>query len=341
MSAPRSVDDYRTLTGSEKAAILLLAVGEESATRIFAMMDDEEIKELSLVMAGLGAVSAQVIEQLIADFAAQMGQSSGLAGTMEGTERFLGKALGKRAGGILDDIRGPRGRTIWDKLGYVPEQMLAAYLRNEYPQTAAVVLSKVTPAYAAKVLSQLNDNFAMEVVTRMLRLDTVPKDVLDEIETILRNEFMSNVAKAPRKNSHEAVAEIFNELESATERRFMGVLEERAPEIADKVRDSMFKFEDLARLAPAGVQTLLRAIDKRRLALALKGAPDEVRDVFLANMSERAAMLLHDDMAALGPVRVKEVGEAQRAIIDIAKDLASRDEIVLSGRGGDDDDLIF
>jgi flagellar motor switch protein FliG len=340
MSSPRSVDDYRTLTGSEKAAILLLAVGEESAARIFAMMDDEEIKELSLVMAGLGAVGAPVIEQLVADFAAQMGQGSGLAGTMEGTERFLGKALGKRAGGILEEIRGPRGRTIWEKLGYVPEQMLATYLKNEYPQTAAVVLSKVAPAYAAKVLSQLSDSFAMEVVTRMLRLETVPKEVLEEIEAILRNEFMSNVAKAPRKNTHESVAEIFNEFEAATERRFMGALEERAPDVADKVRDSMFKFEDMARLAPAGVQTLLRAIDKRRLALALKGAPDEVRDVFLANMSERAATLLHDDMAALGPVRVKEVGEAQRAIIDLAKDLAARGEIVLSGRGGDDD-MIF
>ena len=340
MSVPRSVDDYRTLTGSEKAAILLLAVGEESAARIFAMMDDEEIKELSLVMAGLGAVGAPVIEQLVADFAAQMGQGSGLAGTMEGTERFLGKALGKRAGGILEEIRGPRGRTIWEKLGYVPEQMLATYLKNEYPQTAAVVLSKVAPAYAAKVLSQLSDSFAMEVVTRMLRLETVPKEVLEEIEAILRNEFMSNVAKAPRKNTHESVAEIFNEFEAATERRFMGALEERAPDVADKVRDSMFKFEDMARLAPAGVQTLLRAIDKRRLALALKGAPDEVRDVFLTNMSERAATLLHDDMAALGPVRVKEVGEAQRAIIDLAKDLAARGEIVLSGRGGDDD-MIF
>jgi flagellar motor switch protein FliG len=269
-----------------------------------------------------------------------MGQGSGLAGTMEGTERFLGKALGKRAGGILEEIRGPRGRTIWEKLGYVPEQMLATYLKNEYPQTAAVVLSKVAPAYAAKVLSQLSDSFAMEVVTRMLRLETVPKEVLEEIEAILRNEFMSNVAKAPRKNTHESVAEIFNEFEAATERRFMGALEERAPDVADKVRDSMFKFEDMARLAPAGVQTLLRAIDKRRLALALKGAPDEVRDVFLANMSERAATLLHDDMAALGPVRVKEVGEAQRAIIDLAKDLAARGEIVLSGRGGDDD-MIF
>ena len=340
MPASRQVDDYRALTGSEKAAILLLAVGEESATKIFAMMDDEEIKELSLVMAGLGAVNATVIEQLVGDFAAQMGQSTGVAGTLEGTERFLDKALGKRAGGILEDIRGPRGRTIWDKLAYVPETMLAAYLRNEYPQTAAVVLSKLQPAYAAKVLQQLNDNFAMEVVTRMLRLEAVPKEVLDEVETILRTEFMSNVAKSPRKNSHEAIAEIFNALEPQTERRFLGAIEERNPDMAQKVRESMFKFEDLAKLAPAGVQTLLRAIDKGRLALALKGAPEAVRELFLANMSERAGRLLSDDMEQLGPVRVKDVSDAQRAVIELAKDLAGKGEIVLGTRGGDDD-LVF
>ncbi len=340
MAAPRNLDDYRQLTGSEKAAILLLAVGEESASKVFAMMDDEEIKELSLVMAGLGTVNAGVIEQLIVEFAEQMGQSSSLAGTMEGTERFLGKVLGKRADGILDDIRGPRGRTIWDKLGYVPEQMLASYLKNEYPQTAAVVLAKVSPEHAAKVLSQLPDGFAMEVITRMLRLETVPKEVLDQVETILRNEFMSNVAKTPRKDRHESIAEIFNALDPAAEHRFLSALEDRNPEAAQKVRESMFKFEDLARLDPAGVQTLLRAVDKGRLALALKGAPDLIRDLFLSNMSERAGRLMRDDMEQLGPVRVKDVSDAQHAIIELAKDLAAKNEISIA-RGGDADELIY
>ncbi|MBI1246007.1 MAG: flagellar motor switch protein FliG [Alphaproteobacteria bacterium] len=341
MSASRNMKDYTQLSGSEKAAILLLAIGEESASKVFAMMDDEEIKELSLVMAQLGSIDAAVIERLIFEFADQMGQSSSLAGTMEGTERFLGKVLGKRADGILDDIRGPRGRTIWDKLGYVPEQMLANYLKNEYPQTAAVVLSKVGPAHAAKVLAQLPDGFAMEVVTRMLRLETVPKDVLDDVESILRNEFMSNVAKAPKRDRHETIAEIFNELDPASERRFLTALDERNPDAAQKVRDSMFKFEDLQRLDPAGIQTLMRAVDKGRLALALKGASETVRDMFLANMSERAGRLMRDDMAALGPVRVKDVADAQHAIVELAKQLADRNEIALTRGDSGSDELIY
>jgi flagellar motor switch protein FliG len=340
MTASRNLDDYRQLTGPEKAAILLLAVGEESASKVFAMMDDEEIKELSLVMAGLGSVSAMVIEQLIVEFAEQMGQSASLSGTAEGAERFLGKALGKRADGILEDMRGPRGRTIWDKLAYVPEQMLASYLKNEYPQTAAVVLAKVAPAHAAKVLAQLPDGFAMEVITRMLRLETVPKEVLDQVEGILRTEFMSNVAKAPRKDRHEAIAEIFNAFDPQAEQRFLAALDDRNPEAAQKVRENMFKFEDLGRLDPAGVQTLLRAVDKGRLALALKGASDPLRDLFLSNMSERAGRLLRDDMEQLGPVRVKDVAEAQGAIVDLAKDLAARNEIAILKQGGEDE-LIY
>ncbi|MFM8800938.1 MAG: flagellar motor switch protein FliG [Tagaea sp.] len=339
--APRIVEDYRQLTGSEKAAILLLAIGEETASKIFALMDDEEIKELSVVMANLGSVSAAVIEQLIVEFADKMGQGGSLTGTMDGTERFLGKVLGKRAGDILDDIRGPQGRTIWDKLSSVPEQMLAAYLKNEYPQTAAVVLSKVRPDHAARVIAALPEGFAMEVVMRMLRLETVPKEVLDDVEKILRNEFMANVAKAPRKDRHEAIAEIFNSLDTNSERRFLEALEERSPEAAVKVRESMFKFEDLNRLAPAGVQTLLRAVDKGKLALALKGAPDALRDLFLSNMSERAGAMLRDDMDQMGPVRVKDVSDAQGAIVELAKELAARNELVLARKGGEDDELIY
>lgn len=338
---PRIVEDYRQLTGSEKAAILLLAIGEETASKIFALMDDEEIKELSVVMANLGSVSAAVIEQLIVEFADKMGQGGSLTGTMDGTERFLGKVLGKRAGDILDDIRAPQGRTIWDKLSSVPEQMLAAYLKNEYPQTAAVVLSKVRPDHAARVIAALPEGFAMEVVMRMLRLETVPKEVLDDVEKILRNEFMANVAKAPRKDRHETIAEIFNSLDTNSERRFLEALEERSPEAAVKVRESMFKFEDLNRLDPAGVQTLLRAVDKGKLALALKGAPDALRDLFLSNMSERAGAMLRDDMDQMGPVRVKDVSDAQGAIVELAKELAARNELVLARKGGEDDELIY
>jgi flagellar motor switch protein FliG len=339
--ATKIVDDYRQLSGSEKAAILLLAVGEQTASKMFALMDDEEIKELSIVMANLGSVNAAVIERLIVEFADKMGAGGSLSGTMEGTEKFLGKVLGKRAGDILEDIRGPQGRTIWDKLSHVPEQTLANYLKNEYPQTAAVVLSKVRPDHAAKVIAALPEGFAMEVITRMLRLETVPKEVLDDVERILRNEFMASLGKSSGKDRHEAIAEIFNALEGPAEKRFLQALEERNPDAAIKVRENMFKFEDLQRLDPAGVQTLLRALDKGKLALALKGAPDALRDLFLSNMSERSGRMLRDDMEQMGPVRVKDVSDAQSAIVELAKDLAARAEIVLARKGGQEDELIY
>ncbi len=345
-SAPgtmRILDDYRALSGQEKAAILLLSLGEEVASKLFALMSDDEIKELSQTMAGLGTVNASIIERLIIEFADQISATGSLAGTFDSAERFLGKVLDKkRASDILDEIRGPMGRTMWDKLANVNEAILSNYLKNEYPQTVAVVLSKIKPDHAARVLATMPDAFAMEVVMRMLRMESVGKEVLEDVERVLRTEFMANIAKQNRRDTHEMMAEIFNALDRTTEARFTTALEERNRDSAEKIRALMFKFEDLSRLDPGGVQTLLRAIDKSKLALALKGANEALRDLFFSNMSERAGKLLKEEIESLGPVRARDVIEAQGAMINTAKDLASRDEIVLSkgGKGGDDD-LIY
>jgi flagellar motor switch protein FliG len=345
-SAPgtmRILDDYRALSGQEKAAILLLSLGEEVASKLFALMSDDEIKELSQTMAGLGTVNASIIERLIIEFADQISATGALAGTFDSAERFLGKVLDKkRAADILDEIRGPMGRTMWDKLANVNEAILSNYLKNEYPQTVAVVLSKIKPDHAARVLAAMPDAFAMEVVMRMLRMESVGKEVLEDVERVLRTEFMANIAKQNRRDTHEMMAEIFNALDRTTEARFATALEERNRDSAEKIRALMFKFEDLSRLDPGGVQTLLRAVDKSKLALALKGANDGLRDLFFSNMSERAGKLLKEEIEALGPVRARDVIEAQGAMINTAKDLAARDEIVLSkgGKGGDDD-LIY
>jgi len=188
----------------------------------------------------------------------------------------------------------------------------------------------------------LPEAFAMEVIMRMLRMETVQKEVLDDVERVLRNEFMSNLAKTSRKDTHELMAEIFNSLERQTEARFTTALEERNRDSADKIKALMFKFEDLGRLDPGGVQTLLRAVDKSKLAIAMKGANEQVRDLFLSNMSERAGKMLKEEMEALGPVRGKDVAEAQTAMVAVAKELAAKDEIVLSKSGaGGEDDLIY
>ena len=330
-------EDYRSINGPEKAAILLMSLGEEQAAKLFSQMDDEEIKEISQVMAGLGTVSSNIVERLFVEFAEQVSSTGSLVGSLDSTERLLTKVLGEdRVADIMEEIRGPAGRTMWDKLANVNENVLANYLKNEYPQTVAVILAKIQQGHAAKVLGVLPENFAMEVVMRMLRMEAVNKEIERDVERVLRTEFMSNLARTNRRDSHEMMAEIFNSLDRATESRFLSALEERNKDSAEKIRSLMFTFEDLSRLDPAGVQTLMRAVDKDKMTVALKGASEELRDLFFSNMSERAAKLMREDMQALGPVRLKDVEDAQNALIQSAKDLADRGEIVLGGSGGED-----
>jgi flagellar motor switch protein FliG len=334
-------EDVRTLSGSEKAALFILSLGEEHAARVFSHMGDDEIKELSQVMANLGNVSSNLVEKLFMEFAEQMSSSGGAVGTLESTERLLAKVLDKsRVSSIMEDIRGPAGRTMWDKLANVNEAVLANFLKNEYPQTVAVVISKIKPDHAARVLSQLPESFAMEVITRMLRMESVQKDVLEDIERTLRNEFMSNLARTNRRDPHEAMAEIFNSLDRSSESKFMNALEERSRESADKIKGLMFTFEDLTKLEPSSIQAILRVADKSKLPTALKGASDGIKELFFSNMSERASKLLKEDIAALGPVRLRDVEDSQNNLVNAAKDLAAKGEIVIA-KNSEEDELVY
>jgi flagellar motor switch protein FliG len=194
--------------------------------------------------------------------------------------------------------------------------------------------------HASRVLGALPEDFALEVVMRMLRMEPVQREILDKIEETLRTEFMSNLARTSKRDSHEMMADIFNNFDRQTENRFLAALEERNRDSAEKIRALMFVFEDLTKLDPGGIQTLLRAVDKDQMGLALKGASDSLRDLFFSNMSERAAKILKDDMAAMGPVRLKDVDQAQTAMVATAKDLAAKGEILLA-EGGGEDELIY
>jgi len=334
-------EDYRSLTGIEKAAMMMLAVGEENAARLFSIMDDEEIREISSAMANLGTINSTVVERLFVDFASMISSTGTLVGSFDSTERLLSKVMSNdRVAGIMEEIRGPAGRTMWDKLANVNEVVLANYLKNEYPQTVAVVLSKIKPEHASRVLTNLPEAFGMEVVMRMLRMESVQKEVLDDVERTLRNEFMSNLARTQRRDSHEMMAEIFNALDRNTENRFMTLLEERNRDSAERIKALMFTFEDLQKLDPTGVQTLLRAVDKDKLAIGLKGASEQVKELFFTNMSERASKILREDMAAMGPVRLRDVDEAQMEMVNLAKDLAAKGDIIIS-EGKGEDELIY
>ena len=320
-----------TLKGSKKAATLMLALGEAQVATIFGKLHEDEIRDLSLSMAELGSVPSTQVEEVVREFAMLLGQTGNLVGSFDVTERLLLRTLPKeRVSQIMDEIRGPAGRTMWDKLGNVNEAVLANYLKNEYPQTVAVVLSKVKPDHAARVLSLLPEAFAMEVVMRMLRMETIQKEALDGVERTLRSEFMSNLARGQRRDAHEVMAEIFNNLDRAAETRILVALEERNRESAEKIRALMFTFDDLQRIDGQGIQLLLRAVPKDKLVLALKGASEPLRDLFFRNLSERASKLLKDDLAALGPVRLRDVDDAQAAIVVQAKELAAQGQIQMA-----------
>jgi flagellar motor switch protein FliG len=335
-----AASDLSEVTGAQKAAIIMLALGEEQCARLFGMMHEDEIKEVSSAMSMLGSVRAELVEKICQNFSESLGTAGALVGNFESTERLLAKTLPRdRVALIMEEIRGPAGRTMWDKLGNVNEAVLANYLKNEYPQTVAVVLSKIKADHAARVLTLLPDSFAMEVVMRMLRMESIQRDVLDGVERTLRAEFMSNLARSSRRDAHEMMAEIFNNLDRASETRFVAALEERNKEAAERIKALMFTFDDLQRLNAASMQVLLRSVDKERLPLALKGASEKLRDMFFKSLSERAGKMLRDDIEALGPVKLKDVDDAQSAIVLTAKELAASGEVELGGSS--DEEMIY
>ena len=328
------------MTGPQKAATFMLAVGEEHASKLFAMMHEDEIRDISQAMASLGTVPATAVEDLAREFTESIGQTGNLVGTWETTERMLLRTLPReRVSQIMEEIRGPAGRTMWDKLGNVNEAVLANYLKNEYPQTVAVDLTKVKSEHAARVLSMLPESFAMEVVMRMLRMESVQKEALEGVEKTLKAEFMSNLARAQRRDAHEMMAEIFNNLDRQSESRILAALEERNRDAAERIRALMFTFDDLVRLDGMGVQVLIRNVPKEQLLLALKGASENLRDLFFKNMSERAGKMFKEDLANLGPVRLREVDEAQAAVVVMAKDLAAQGQITL--QEGREDEMVY
>jgi flagellar motor switch protein FliG len=329
------------VSGPKRAAMLMLALGEQYGAKVWQMLDDDEIRELSIVMSSLGTIEADVVEDLLLEFVSRMSASGALMGNFDATERLLQQYLPKeRVNGIMDEIRGPAGRNMWEKLSNVQEEVLANYLKNEYPQTIAVVLSKLTAEHAARVLAILPEDLALDVVGRMLKMEAVQKEVIERVEQTLRLEFMSNLSQTRRRDAHEVMAEIFNNFDRQTETRFITALEEDNRESAERIKALMFTFDDLVKLDAASTQTLMRHVDKDKLGVALKGANEDIRTFFLGNMSSRASKMLLDDMQAMGPVRLRDVDEAQALLVNLAKDLAAKGEIMLA-KNRADDELVY
>ncbi|MGU3540313.1 flagellar motor switch protein FliG [Methylobacterium sp. A54F] len=334
-------DAFASMPGPQRAAALLLLLGDAEGEPIWKMLEEDEIKKVSHAMVQLGSLEAETVERLIIDFVSRLSTGGGITSNFERTEALLLKIFPTdQVSAIMAEIKGASGRRVWASISQIDPEILATFLRSEYPQTVAVVLSKVRADYAAKVLTILPEEFAIDVLNRMLRMETVQKEALRHIEETLRVEFVSTISQATRRDAHELMADVFNAFDRQTEGRFLAALDQANRGSAKRIRELMFTFEDLLKLDPGSVQTLMRNVDNDTLCRALKGADERVRGFFLKQMSTRAAKNLTDEMASMGPIRLKEVDESQAKMTELAKDLADKGEIMIA-KNSAEEELVY
>jgi flagellar motor switch protein FliG len=219
--------DLADMDGAQRAAVLLLLLGEKHGQPIWAMLEQDEVKKVSYAMAQLGSINPKVVEKLIVEFISRLSAGGAVTGSLDRTEELLAKIFpGEEVSSIMSEIKGASGRRMWQRLSHIEPEILANYLRSEYPQTVAVILSRLRPDHTARVLSIFPDDFAVDVCNRMLRMETVQKEALEYIEETLRNEFVTTITQTSRRDAHELMAEVFNAFDRQTEARFLGALDE-------------------------------------------------------------------------------------------------------------------
>lgn len=329
-------DQYSQLAGTEKAAILLLALGEDKAAGIMEKLDDAELRMVSRAMADVGNITAGCLEQLIRKFTERFANGGSVIGSLDAAERMLKSFLpGDKVSDVMNYIRGPGGRSTWEKMSAINEGLLAKYLRNERPQTVAVVLSKIAPDHAAKVMGLMPPDLLAKVGQRMVKLKSVPAELLSDIEEMLQRDLMLNYASKDGEDTHAQMAEILNRADPDVVDSLMTELQTVDPDEAGRIKELMFTFTDLIELDPISLATVVRACDSDTLSYALKGCDYDVRENVFAVMSERASGILRDSIDTMGPVLSRDVEAAKTAMVNKARELAEDDAIFLHAQGND------
>jgi flagellar motor switch protein FliG len=314
-----------------------MCLDPERSKRLLTQLDEDEVRRLSAAMARLGRTDLETVEEVIEEFRTQVGHGVSLVGGYEAAEKMLSLFLPPdKVAEIMEEAKGPNGRNIWDKLSHIQPQTLSGYLRNEYPQTAAVILSRLPAHHAAKVVRLLPNKLAADISLRMVRLTSVQRPVLMDIEEALKREFTSVLGRAYERDSASIVAEMLNRSEQDVVDRILAELEEKEPQAAARIRRIMFTFEDLQRIEPSTFGLLIAEIPSERLPIALASASDETRDLFLSQMSERARKMLIEEIENQAMPRRKTIEEAQSEIIDIAKRMINEGRVVLREQDEDE-----
>jgi len=328
-----------TLTGARKAAIFLLVMGEEFTAQVFKHLEEGEIKLIGEHMAQIKKVDPQLVSSIMEEFSY----------TYEGTgtinvsgKEFLQKSVSlafdsRKADDLLEDLLSRRGLGSFEKLGSLSPPVLANMLLNEHPQTIALILVNMKFQHAAEVVQHLPEEIQSEVIMRIANLGDVPNEIVHEIQESIEEQ-LSNISRASDENlgGIQTAAEILNHMDHKTENSILEKIETEQEELAEEIRQSMFVFSDLVTLDDRSIRALLKEISNDELILALKTASEELAEKIFSNVSQRAAQMMKEDMEVMGPVRLRDVEQAQLNIIKVARRLAEEGKIVLGSKGGDD-----
>ncbi|MCP5331220.1 MAG: flagellar motor switch protein FliG [Gammaproteobacteria bacterium] len=328
----------RTFSAVDRAAILLMSMGEKDAAEILKQMGPKEVQKVGSAMSGLRQISQESVEQVLSQFIADCsGQSSLGTGSDNFIRNMLTEALGEtRARGLMDRILTADSASGIHSLKWMDARSVADAIRNEHPQIQAVVLSHLEPDQAASILAQFPDTERVDVVMRLATLESVQPDALKELNVVLEKQFSGKTSKPTTSIAGtKLAADIMNSLDKTIEAELMEAIKATDEELGVRIQDLMFVFDNLREVDDRGIQALLREVSSEVLILALKGADDYLKEKIFSNMSKRAAELLRDDLEAKGPVRVSEVESAQKEILVIARRMSDAGEIQLGG-GGDD-----
>ncbi len=327
------------LTHVDKAAILLLSLGESDAAQVLRHLGPKEVQRVGSAMAQMGNVQREQIEQVMSEFVELVGHQSSLGVGSDGyVRRMLSQALGEdKAGNLIDRILMGGNTSGLDSLKWMEPRAVADIIRYEHPQIQAIVIAYLDPDQAGEIMSHLDPKNQLDIILRVSSLNTVQPAALKELNDILEKQF-SGSSSAGRTNlgGVKRAADIMNYIDSAVEAPLMDSIRSVDADLSSKIEDLMFVFGNLIDVDDRGIQTLLREVSSDVLVLALKGADESIKDKFFKNMSKRAAELLRDDLESKGPVRVSEVEAAQKEILAVARRMADSGEIVLGGKGGDE-----
>ncbi len=327
------------IPGRRKAAILLVILGPEKAAQVLKHLDDADVEMLTIEIANLGQVSEEEKKVVLQEFSNILKARQMLAtGGIEYAKKVLEKAFGpEKAMKIIERLVSNLQVKPFEFVRKTDPIQLVNFLQNEHPQVIALVLSYLEPSMAAQVLGALPEELQVEVVKRIALLERTSPEIVREIEKSLERKLSGVVSQQFSKvGGVDTAAEIMNNIDRQTEKMIMERLSQETPELAEEIRRRMFVFEDILKLDDRSIQLVLREVDTRDLAVALKGASEEVKEKIFKNMSKRAAQLLRDELEFMGPVRVKDVEEAQQKIINIIRRLEEAGEIVIARGGGEE-----